>query len=107
MKWTVKANKDSFIGKNSLDGATSKYRLVKLSLDKGIPRDGYPVLNSNEEVIGKITSGTMSVTTGKGVGLALIERSKFPENKEFKIQVRKNIIDANYHTKAFVNGGHK
>lgn len=107
LKWTVKSKKEKFIGKSSLDGLTSKFRLVKLSLDKGIPREGYPVFDSNEQEIGKVTSGTMSVVTGKGICLALVERSKFPENKEFKIGVRKNIIDANYHTKAFVTGGHK
>ena len=36
-----------------------------------------------------------------------IEREKFPENKEFSIQIRKNIVPSLYHTKAFVNGGHK
>lgn len=107
LKWTVKEKKEKFIGKDSLVGATSQKRLVKLSLDKGIPREGYPVLDSNDKEIGIVTSGTMSVTTGKGICLALIDRENFPENKEFKIQVRKNIINANYHTKAFVSGGHK
>jgi aminomethyltransferase len=107
LKWTVKTKKEKFIGKDALENHTSKYRLVKLSLDKGIPREGYPVMNSNDEEIGKVTSGTMSVTSGKGVCLALVKRDCFPENKEFKIQVRKNIIEANYHTKAFVSGGHK
>ncbi len=107
LKWTVKSKKEKFIGKEALENTQPRYRLVKLSLDKGIPRDGYQVLDSNDQVIGMITSGTMSVTSGKGIGLALIQRDKFPENKEFKIQVRKNIISANYHTKAFVNGGHK
>ena len=107
LKWTVKAKKEKFIGRDALVDVTSKKRLVKLSLDKGIPREGYTILNSSEEEIGVVTSGTMSVVLGKGICLALVDRDKFPENKEFKIQVRKNIIDANYHTKAFVSGGHK
>lgn len=107
LKWTVKAKKEKFIGRSALVDTTSKKRLVKLSLDKGIPREGYEVLDSEENSIGIVTSGTMSVVLGKGICLALVDRDKFPENKEFKIQVRKNIINANYHTKAFVNGGHK
>ena len=107
LKWTVKSNKDNFIGKEALANYTSKYRLVKLSLEKGIPREGYPILNSNDQEIGKVTSGTMSVVLNQGVCLGLVESAKFPENKEFKIQVRKNIISAKYHTKAFVTGGHK
>ncbi len=107
LKWTVKESKDRFIGKEALINLKSKFRLIKLSIEKGVPREGYDVLNEKHEVIGKVTSGTMSVTTGKGIALALIERQQFPENKVFKIQIRKNIVDANYHTKAFVTGGHK
>jgi len=107
LKWTVKTAKEKFIGKESLTDHTSKYRLVKLSLDKGIPREGYNILNMSDEVIGKVTSGTMSVVTGKGIALGLVERNLFPADKQFKINIRKNNIEANYHTKAFINGGHK
>jgi aminomethyltransferase len=107
LKWTVKTKKENFIGKEALDGATSTKRLVKLSLDKGIPRIGYNILNMQDEVIGVVTSGTMSVATGKGIALGHVDRNKFPEDKRFKINIRKNNIEANYHAKAFVNGGHK
>lgn len=107
LKWTVKTDKENFIGKEALVGLTSKYRLIKLSLEKGIPRDGYSVLNMNDEVVGSVSSGTMSVVTGKGIALCLVEREKFPADKKFKINIRKNNIEAIYHTKAFVNGGHK
>lgn len=107
LKWTVQLKKESFIGKEFLETYKPKYRLAKLSLDKGIPREGYEVLNENDDKVGVITSGTMSVTTGKGIGIALIEKDKFPENKSFKIKVRANAIAANYHAKAFVAGGHK
>lgn len=107
LKWTVKMDKDNFIGKEALAAHKRQTRLVKLELDKGIPRAGYEVLNDNEEVIGTITSGTMSVTTGKGIAIAMIQDDKYPENKSFSIRVRKNIIKANFHAKAFVTGGHK
>ena len=107
LAWTVKKDKENFIGKEFLAEYKPQYRLIKLSLEKGIPREGFEVLNDNEEVIGKITSGTMSVTLGKGIGLALVEKAKFPQDKVFKIKVRKNIIDAKFHVKAFVTGGHK
>ncbi len=107
LAWTVKKEKEAFIGKDFLADYKPKFRLIKLSLEKGIPREGFEVLDGNNEVIGKITSGTMSVTLGKGVGLALVEKAKFPKDKVFKIQVRKNIIDAEFHSKAFISGGHK
>lgn len=107
LKWTVKMDKEKFSGKEALESYKPKYRLAKLSLDKGIPREGYDVLNHNSEKVGWIASGTMSVALSKGIGIALIERDKFPEDKVFKIKVRNNEIDANYHAKAFVAGGHK
>ncbi|WP_127715686.1 glycine cleavage system aminomethyltransferase GcvT [Halobacteriovorax sp. HLS] len=107
LKWTVKTQKDNFIGKAALIESKPKKRLVKLSLEKGIPREGYNILNSKDEIIGVVTSGTMSVATGKGIALGLVDSDKFPKDKAFKINIRKNNIEAIYHVKAFVTGGHK
>lgn len=107
LKWTVKMSKDNFFGKNALEEYTPKYRLAKLILEKGIPREGYPVENSDGETIGVITSGTMSVTINKGIALARVEKSKFPKDKKLFIKVRKNAVEATYTTKPFVTGGHK
>ena len=105
--WTVKQSKESFIGKAALIDHKATYQLVKLSLDRGIPREGYDVLNSADEKVGIISSGTMSVVTGKGVALALIERAKMPTDKKFKINIRNTAYEAELHTKSFVTGGHK
>ena len=107
LKWTVKFSKNNFIGKEALENYTPKYRLVKLSLDKGIPREGYPILNEEHETIGKVCSGTMSIISGKGIALCHVEKAKFPKDKKLFIQIRKNIVPANYHTKPFITGGHK
>lgn len=108
LKWTVKMNKEQFIGKQALGAIEkSEYRLIKLSLSKGIPREGYPILNEEEKEVGKVTSGTMSVTLGKGICLGLVRRSDFPENKKFMISIRNKVYEAEYHTKGFVTGGHK
>ncbi len=107
LKWTTKMNKESFIAKEALASYEPRFQLVKLSLDKGIPREGYEVLDSENNIIGKVTSGTMSVVLEKGICLALVEKSKVPQNKSFRIQIRKNIIEANFHTKPFISGGHK
>lgn len=107
LSWTVKLNKESFIGKSSLLDYKPRFQLVKLSLEKGIPREGYNVLNEAKEVIGKVTSGTMSVVTGKGIAFALVEKAKMPENKKYLINIRNTDYEATYHAKAFVTGGHK
>lgn len=107
LKWTVKLNKEDFVGKKALASYIPKFSLVKLALEKGIPREGYEVLNSNSEVIGVVTSGTMSVTANKGVAICQIESDKISKDKNYKIRIRKNDFEAIYYTKAFVTGGHK
>ena len=107
LKWTVKLDKENFISKAALSETKPVYRLVKLTLEKGIPRDGYAVENEQGETIGKVTSGTHSVTLGKGICLAHVKKDQFPENKTFFINIRERKYPAQYHAKPFVSGGHK
>lgn len=105
--WTVKLTKADFIGKKTLEKKPSRFKLVKLLLDKGIPRDHYPVLNKNEETIGEVTSGTMSVCLGKGVAFARIEIDKVPADEVFLVDIRQKHYPAQLVKKPFVSGGHK
>lgn len=107
LNWTVKLTKENFIGKKALSEAKPKYQLVRLSLERGIPREGYSILNTAGEKIGHVTSGTMSVVTGKGIAMALVERAKNPQDKKYLINIRNTNYEAQLHTKAFVTGGHK
>lgn len=105
--WTVKLTKTNFIGKDALASKKAKFKLVKLVLDIGIPREGYPVLNSQNESIGVITSGTMSVVLNKGVALARIEIDKAPADEVFLVDIRQKPYAAQLTKKPFVTGGHK
>ncbi|MCB9094885.1 MAG: glycine cleavage system aminomethyltransferase GcvT [Halobacteriovoraceae bacterium] len=107
LKWTVKMDKEDFVGKAALEQSRPSKRLVKLSLEKGIPREGYEILNSSEQTIGVITSGTMSPLFHKGIAMGLVDSDAFPEDKKLSIRIRNNIYEANYHTKPFLTGGHK
>lgn len=105
--WTVKLPKTKFVGKDTLSAKPTRYKLVKLILDKGIPREGYPVLNSKNEPIGVITSGTMSVVLNKGIALARIEIEKAPADEVFLVDIRQKAYPAQLTKKPFVTGGHK
>ncbi len=107
LKWSVKLNKEQFLGKEALTAYTPKYRLIKLALDKGIPRAGYPIENQDGQQIGTITSGTMSITLNKGIALGHVEKEKFDTNMELFVNIRNRKYKANFQTKAFVTGGHK
>lgn len=105
--WTVKPAKTKFIGKDALAPKTTNFKLVKLILEKGIPRENYPVLNIQGEKIGEITSGTMSVVLNKGIAFARIEAKKVPADDVYQVNIRNNNYPATLTKKAFVTGGHK
>lgn len=105
--WTVKLAKKEFIGKERLLAKPCKHKLVKLILEKGIPREGYPVLNSKNELIGTVASGTMSVVLNKGIALARIQIDKAPADEVFLIDIRQKTYPATLTKTAFVTGGHK
>lgn len=107
LKWTVKFSKDKFIGKDALEASKPRHQLIKLVLDKGIPREGYAVLNDQLETIGSVTSGTMSVMLNKGIALALVDIEKAKKTQSFSIQIRQNQFPATKQTKAFYQGGAK
>ena len=75
--WAVAIGKDDFHGKDALVGEKEKgvSRILRglLSQDRGIPRAGMNVLDSNDQVVGIVTSGTFSPTLKAGIGLALIK----------------------------------
>jgi len=99
--WITKFTKD-FINAESLkdqkEAGVSK-RLVGFEMeDRGIPRQGYEIYNTDGVLIGKVTSGTMSPSMGKGIGMGYVESEyKSPEtvlyigvrNKKLKARIVK------------------
>jgi aminomethyltransferase len=105
--WTVKLSKNDFIGKSILASKPTGHKLVKLIMDKGIPREGYPVLNSKSERIGTVTSGTMSVVLNKGIAIARIHIDKIPQDEIYFVDIRQKHYSAQLTKKSFITGGHK
>ena len=75
--WAVGWKKDVFRGSEKLRGEkqAGPRRILRglASTDRGIPRAGMDVKNSEGAVVGIITSGTFSPTLKKGIALALLE----------------------------------
>jgi len=72
-----------------------KKRLVGFELlERGIPRQHYPILNGDGETIGEVTSGTISPMTKKGIGLGMVEQPFTSNGHEILIGIRNKQIPA-------------
>ncbi len=70
-------------------------KLVGFELDtRGIPRKGYRILDVNGNDIGEVTSGTMSPSLGKGIGLGYVSKTFTNVGSNIAIQIRKNTVPA-------------
>lgn len=106
----VKLGKENFIGKEALVKQKEeglKRKLVGFEMkDKGIPRHGYEVMGEGKN-IGVVTTGYLSPTLKKNIGLALID-SKFAEmGTEIEIMVRNKPLKAEVISKKFLNKNYK
>ena len=57
-------------------------------IDRGIPRQGYELLNGDGEVIGVVTSGTMSPIRKIGIGMGYVKPEYTPFDTEIFVEVR-------------------
>ncbi|WP_418509825.1 glycine cleavage system aminomethyltransferase GcvT [Corallibacter sp.] len=72
-----------------------KRKLIAFTLDeRGIPRQGYDIVDEQGEKIGVVTSGTMSPSLGKGIGLGYVPTALAGVDSKIHIQIRKNAVPA-------------
>ncbi len=70
-------------------------KLVAFELDeRGIPRHDYDIVDGNGKKIGTVTSGTMSPSLKKGIGLGYVPSIFTDIGSKIYIQIRKNKIPA-------------
>lgn len=73
----------------------SKQKLVAFELvEKGIPRKDYIIVNNHGENIGRVTSGTMSPSLKKAIGLGYVKSGMDALDQEIFIQIRNKNIKA-------------
>jgi len=95
--WITKFTKD-FINADALksqkENGVSKKLVAFEITEKGIPRQGYDIVDADGAKIGEVTSGTMSPTLKKGIGLGYVKTAFAKRDTEIFIQVRKKAIPA-------------
>jgi aminomethyltransferase len=95
--WVTKFNKkftnSEALEKEKIEGSLRK--LVGFELqERGIPRQGYSILDNNGNPTGIVTSGTMAPSLGKGIGLGYVSLANAQIGTQLQIQIRKKTAAA-------------
>ena len=95
--WITKFSKE-FVNHEALAAQKEegpKRKLIAFELlERGIPRQGYAIVDDAGNEIGKVTSGTMSPSLGIGIGLGYVPTSEATLDNKVNIQIRKKAIPA-------------
>jgi aminomethyltransferase len=95
--WITKFTKDftdsEFLKKQKEEGVKRKLVAFEM-IDRGIPRHDYPIQDANGNVIGKVTSGTMSPSMKIGIGLGYVTTENSALENEIFIEIREKGVKA-------------
>jgi len=83
----------SILEKQKKEGVNSRLRGFIME-DRGIPRHGYEVVDGEGNVIGRVTSGTMSPVLKQGIGMGYLKRGFWKPDTEVFIKIRKRVLKA-------------
>lgn len=79
-----------FVGRDALaDGTDPEERFVGIRLtERGVPRHGYDIVNTENRVIGEVTSGTMSPTLDEPLGMGYLPTTYADPGTNVRVVVR-------------------
>ena len=93
----VKAEKGEFGGRDALrtsSAAETGLALVAFELlAGGVPRQGYPIVDGDTQ-IGVVTSGNVSPSLGKPIGMAYVPREQSEVGASLSVQIRGKAVPA-------------
>jgi aminomethyltransferase len=104
--WITKFTKDftnsSNLKKQKEEGVKKKLVGFKM-IDRGIPRHDYSIKDAEGNVIGKVTSGTMSPLLGIGIGLGYVTTANSNTGTEIFIDIRGKNLKAQVNKLPLIN----
>ncbi len=93
--WVVKLDKERFIGKEALTKEKAEGpKTLRVGLRPtvpGIPREGCNIIR-NQEVVGKVTSGTFSPSLNQGIAIGYVPKEYSTKGETLEIQVRQKTL---------------
>ena len=94
--WITSLEKGDFIGREEIilkrDDEESKLVYFEM-LEKSIPRPGFDII-VNGKVVGFVTSGTISPSLNKGIGIAYVDISHTKKGTELSVKIRNKLKSA-------------
>lgn len=92
-KFTKKFTNSDALLKQKEEGVTKKLIGFEM-IERGIPRHDYEIKDENDNVIGRVTSGTQSPTLGKAIGMGYVATEFAKAGTEINISIRNKSIKA-------------
>ena len=96
----------NFIGKEIVDrdrsNNPSKTLIGFELIEKGIPRKGYKILNKEKELVGEVTSGSISPYTKKAIGMGYVSYNENTISEKIYIQIRSKKVEAQIVKRPFI-----
>ncbi len=95
--WITKFTKDfinsGYLKRQKEEGVDRRLKAFELD-ERGIPRQGYDIVNEDGENIGVVTSGTMSPSLKKGIGMGYLIKGNTKLGTKIYIQIRNKAVSA-------------
>lgn len=95
--WVTKFTKDFINSKHLKDQKEQglRQKLVGFELnERGVPRQGYDIIDDQGNKIGRVTSGTMGPSVDKGIGMGYVDIAFAKADSKINIQIRKKVVPA-------------
>jgi aminomethyltransferase len=107
--WITKFNPgrrfiDSELLLNQKNNGISRKLVGFEMVDRGIPRQHYPIYDNKGDIIGEVTSGTMSPSLKQGIGMAYVKIPFAAEGNEIFVGIRDKFLLAKVEKLPFYKG---
>lgn len=93
--WITKVNKGDFIGRDAIlkvkEEGVKRKLVAMISEERVLPRHGYEIA-LNGEIVGNITSGTLSPILGHPIALGYVDENYIDSDEQLNVKVRNKEI---------------
>lgn len=107
----VKLDKPEFIGREAIarqkeQGVSRK--IVGLEIEgQATARHGFEVLDTDDNVVGSVTTGYNSITLGKNLAMAMVDIAHAALGTQLKVRIRRRVVPATVIKKRFYTPNYK